>query len=132
VTYLDSNIVIYSVEGSPVFGPKAEARLVALRAAGEPLAVSELSRMECCTLPLARGDFQALRLFDDFFALPDVSLLSITPAVFRRATVIRATHGYEAVDAIHLATPVEGGCQTFLTHDTRLSGFPDLTVEILT
>ena len=32
---------------------------------------------------------------------------------------------------LQLATAVEHGCDRFLTNDTRLSRFPDITVEVL-
>ncbi len=34
-------------------------------------------------------------------------------------------------DALQLAAAVEGGCGLFLTNDRRLSGFPDIPVEVL-
>jgi predicted nucleic acid-binding protein len=52
-------------------------------------------------------------------------------SVFDRATFIRATHGFKTADALHLAAAIEGGCQRFLTSDSRLGGFPGRTVEIL-
>lgn len=131
MTYLDSNIVIYLVEWPALLTAAAVARLQTLIAAGPILACSELTRLECCCRPLGRSDFALLRRYDDFFARPNVQLVAITPAVFRRATVIRAYHGFGTLDALHLAAAVEGGCQHFLTNDARLSGFPDLTVEVL-
>jgi predicted nucleic acid-binding protein len=69
--------------------------------------------------------------FDKFLTAPDIKRLSFPPSVFERATRIRALHNYRLGDALHLAVAVDGGCDTFLTNDKRLSAFPDLTVEIL-
>ena len=33
------------------------------------------------------------------------------------------------MDALHLATAIEDGCERFLTHDVRLRSFPDIVVE---
>jgi hypothetical protein len=44
---------------------------------------------------------------------------------------VRATHGYKMIDAINLAAAVEANCNIFLTNDAQLSGFQDITVEIL-
>src|SRR5436309_1245844 len=129
--YLDSAIVIYAVENPTGFGPQARARLAAARAAGDELAVSDLTRLECRVHPMGRGDAQLLAEFDAFFAAPDVLRVPITTAVFDRATPIRAVHNYKLGDALHLATAVEGGCGVFLTNDHRLSGFPDIPVEVL-
>jgi predicted nucleic acid-binding protein len=60
-----------------------------------------------------------------------VSLLPMTTNVFRRATLLQAIHDFGTVDAIHLATAIENGCDVFLTNDSRLSRCRDLTVEVL-
>ncbi len=36
-----------------------------------------------------------------------------------------------AADALHLVAAVEDGCGLLLTNDHRLSGFPDIPVEVL-
>jgi predicted nucleic acid-binding protein len=113
-----------------VFGPQAEARLRAISQT-DHIALSELTRTECCSYPLRRSDFALLRLYDGSFLRPDVLILPITTNVFRRATLIQALYDFGTVDCLHLATAVEHGCQTFLTNDARMHGFRDLTVEIL-
>jgi predicted nucleic acid-binding protein len=56
IVYLDTNIVIYTVEQNPVYGPKARTRLATARAAGDTLMISDLTRMECLVGPLKSGD----------------------------------------------------------------------------
>ena len=129
--YLDSAILIYSFDGIGPFQSRAGNRLTTLRAAGDQVAVSDLTRLECRVKPLQLGDTLRLSKFDGFFNLPDVGIVPITTVVYDRATVIRATHGIKALDAIHLAAAVEGGCDVSLTNDMRLSSFHDLPVEVL-
>ena len=129
--YLDSAILIYYLDGIGPFQARAANRLTTLRAAGDQVAVSDLTRLECRVKPLQLGDTLRLSKFDGFFSLPDVGIVLITTAVYDRATVIRATHGIKTLDAIHLAAAVEGGCTVFLTNDTRLRSFHDLTIEVL-
>ena len=129
--YLDSAILIYYFDGIGSFQNRAGNRLTALRAAGDQVAVSDLTRLECRVKPLQLGDTLRLSKFDGFFGLSDVRMVPITTAVYDRATVIRATHGIKTLDAIHLAAAVEGGCDLFLTNDMRLSNFHDLPVEAL-
>lgn len=131
MVFLDSSIVIYVIEQPPVWGPKAAARIGALLASGERLAVSDLIRMECQVGPLKSGDAVLLAKFTTFFASPDVQVLPITGAVCDRAVLIRATHGFKPLDALHLAAAVEHRCTRFLTNDVRLSSFPDIPVEVL-
>lgn len=65
--YLDSNIVIYLVEQPAGFGRRASARVSALVAAGEPLVVSDLTRLECRIGPIGTGDLATLSQYDEFF-----------------------------------------------------------------
>jgi predicted nucleic acid-binding protein len=110
---------------------RAVTRLAALAAAGDTVAVSDLSRLECRVRPMRLADAAKLADFDTFFARPDVHLVPLTTAVYDRATAIRATHNYKLADSLHLAAAVESGCNVFLTNDVRLAAFPDITVEVL-
>ena len=47
IVFLDASFVIYFVQQPPLWGAKAAARLAALKAAGDRMAVSDLVRMEC-------------------------------------------------------------------------------------
>src|SRR5437763_1826683 len=110
---------------------RATNRLAAMAAAKDQIAISDLVRLEHRVLPLRTGDATNLALFDAFCAHPDVRVVPITPAVFERATVIRATHGFKLGDSLHLTAAAEAGCDRFLTNDARLSAFTDIPVEIL-
>lgn len=127
--YLDTNIVIYTVEQNPVFGPKARTRLATARAAGDTLMISDLTRMECLVGPLKSGDTAVEADFHAFFGVTNV--VAITAAVCDRAARIRATHNFKSMDALQLAAAVEHGANGFLTADARLASFTSLTVEIL-
>jgi predicted nucleic acid-binding protein len=129
IVYLDANIVIYAVEQNPTFGPKVRTRLAAVRAAGDTLMISDLTRMECLVGPLRSGDSVLQSDFHTFFGVTTV--VPIAAAVCDRAAQIRATTSFKPMDALQLAAAVEHGADVFLTNDTRLSSFTDLTVEVL-
>jgi predicted nucleic acid-binding protein len=129
--YCDSVILMYFFDHTGLFNARAVARLASLRAAGEFIAVSDLSRLECRVQPMKRGDAAKLAVYDGFFARPDVRLPPITTAVFDRATRVRATYNFKLGDSLHLAAAAEGGCGRFLTNDTRLSRCTDVAVEVL-
>ena len=122
---------MYFFDYTGPFNTRAVNRIAALRAAGDQIAVSDLSRLECRVKPLKLGDTRKLATYDAFFAQPDVDLMPINTAVFDRATEIRATHNFKLADSLHLPAAVEGGCGRFLTNDTRLASFPDIPVEVL-
>jgi predicted nucleic acid-binding protein len=132
MVFLDTNPIIYFVEQPPVWGPKAVALPNAVQVAGEAFGVTNLVRMECLVGPLKSGDTTLLGDFDAFFSLPDLQVQALILAVCERAATIRAKHGFKPLDSLHLAAAVEHGCARFLTNDTRLSGFPDIPVEVLT
>lgn len=129
--YLDANIVIYLIEQPPTWGPRAAARVAAASAGGDQVVMSDLHRLECRVGPLARGDAALLAQFELFFSSAAVRMLTLTADVCNRAAAIRAVHRFKPLDALHLAAAVVQGCDRFLTNDTRLSGFPDISVEVL-
>jgi predicted nucleic acid-binding protein len=131
MVFLDANPVIYLIEQPVRFGPKITARVTALLASGERLAVSDLVRMECQVGPLRANDPVLLAQYVRFFQSPDVSVLAVSPAVCDRAARIRAQYGFKPLDALHLAAAAEYGCSLLITNDAQLRRVPDVTVEIL-
>jgi uncharacterized protein len=131
LVYLDSNIVIYLIEQPAVYGPLAAAKVKDVLDAGDRIVVSDLTRIECRCTPLAANDTATLALFDAFFERIPEQVAFLTTAVCDRATLIRAQYRYKTPDALHLAAACEAGCGLFLTKDSRLSGFSDMSIEIL-
>jgi predicted nucleic acid-binding protein len=129
--YFDSVILIYLFDHSGSFNGRALARLTTLQAAGDQIAVSDLTRLECRVLPVKLGDATKLVVYDSFFARSDVHLVPMPAAVYDQATLIRATHNFKLADSLHLASAANAGCDRFLTNDTRLSRFADIAIEIL-
>ena len=129
--YCDSAIPICYLDHTGPFQARAIARLTALWAAGDQIAVSDLVRLECRVRPMRLGLSARVADFDTFFARPDVRLLPLPTAAYDRATHIRATYNFKLADSLRLAAAVEGGCDSFLTNDARLSRFPDIPIEVL-
>jgi uncharacterized protein len=127
--YLDSVIVIYAVEGVPAFRARAIARLAAAESAGDDVATSDLTRLECLIQPLRNNDMALQQEYLRF--LGSTTVLPLPPSVYDRAALIRAVHKYPIADSLHLATSIVGNSTRFLTNDVRLSGFPDIDIKIL-
>src|SRR5438270_8951462 len=123
IVYLDANVVIYFIEKTPMWGPKAAARIGRLRAAGDRMAVSDIARLECLVGPLTTGNATLLADFGAFFRDQAVQVFPVTAADCERAARIRATHRFQALDALHLAAAAEHGCGLFLTNDASLARF---------
>jgi uncharacterized protein len=131
IASLDANIVIYLVEQNPLWEPKVSARIAALRAAGDEIAVCDAARLECLVGPYQTGNAADIASYAAFFGGASVRMLPVTVAVWERAARIRADHSFSALDALHLAAAVEHGCARFLSNDAQLKKFPDVVVEIL-
>ncbi len=131
LVYLDTVICVYAVEGAPPFQTRARTRLAAMRAAGDRPAISDLTWLECRVKPIRLGDATALADMEAFLTGSDVVRVSMPIGVYERACRIRAVHNHKLADAPHLAAAMESGCGLFLTNDLRLSGFPDIPIEIL-
>jgi predicted nucleic acid-binding protein len=124
-------ILIYCLDHTGPLQLRAANRLATLRSAGDEVAVSDLTRLECRVAPIRAGDTALLATFDAFFSRGDLRRVPLTTAVYDRATLIRAQHGFKTLDAIHLAAAVEHHCDAFLTNDIRLHGFSDIAIEAL-
>jgi uncharacterized protein len=131
LVYLDTVICIYAVEGAPAFQARARARLVTIRAAGDQPAVSDLTWLECRVKPIRLGNAILLADIEAFLTASDVVRVPMPTKVYERACQVRAVHNHKLADSLHLAAAVESGCGLFLTNDHRLSGFPDIPVEVL-
>jgi predicted nucleic acid-binding protein len=128
--YLDTNIVIYAVEGQPPFQQRARNHIAALEAAGHRFVVGDLTWTECLVLPYRNGDGQLLLDYQRFFLGPNLATVSFTAATRQRAALIRGTRNYGLADSLHLATAVEHRLDR-LTNDNRLAAFTDITVDVL-
>lgn len=131
LVYLDGVICIYAVEGAPSFQARARTRLAAMKAAADRPAISDLTWLECRVKPIRLGDAAALADMEAFLTASDVVRAPMPTAVYERACRIRAVYNHKLGDSLHLAAAVESGCSVFLTNDSRLSSFPDITVEVL-
>ncbi len=131
IIFLDTNIVIYVVEGNLAFAPKVVLRLATAQLAGDSFMISDLTRMECLVGPLKTGNTVVEASFQAFFARSDVRVVAITAAACDRAARIRATYNFKPMDALQLAAAVEHGASIFLAVAASLRSFTGLTVEVL-
>jgi predicted nucleic acid-binding protein len=134
MAYLDANCVIYLVEQNPVWGPKIVSRMMALRTAGDRIAISDLTRTECLAQPFFTGNAPVVADYQAFFNDPDITVLPVSGPVCERAAQIRAASRLtlKVPDCLHLAAAIEHGCSLFLTNDVQLRKCTQIHVEILT
>ena len=129
--YLDTNPIVYSIEGLPDFRSAALGWIERAEVAGGLVITSRLSRLECRVKPLRDGNLELLALFEGFFAREGLELMEVTADVIEAATQLRAAHNFRAPDAIHLASALAAKADVFLTGDRNLTRCRELNVEVL-
>ncbi len=128
--HADAGVIIRLIEGEAKVRAPIEARLQGIRSQRPLILTSRLSRLECRCKPLREKKDRLLRLFDAFFASPDVKLAEIDEAVVEKATELRASFGLKTPDAIHAATAILAGASEFWTADRDYLRCPELKVVL--
>jgi predicted nucleic acid-binding protein len=137
LVYLDTCIFIYWIESPAPFDTRTRSHLANLQAAGNRFAISEFTRYECLVKPLGLGDGNLLLEYERMFLAPNVTFVPLTAPIYEQAANIRGVHfcangkRYTIQDALHLAAAVQSGCESFVTNDLRLSGFPNININVL-
>ncbi len=129
--YLDNCIVIHLIEGPDDFQELCYRALVARKAGGAQLCFTDLTCLECRTLPLRKGQRRVLEEYDNFFGLPETSRLPINEQVFEIATELRAFQNLKTPDALHLAAAIDHGCTEFWTNDLHLKSAAANRLQII-
>ena len=115
--YLDSCLLIYLVEGDPVFGAYIAQAMNSHPEAS--FAISPLVEMECLVGALKAEDATResvfRRVFTSFVSLP------VIRQTFEDAALIRAKFGLKTPDALHLAIARQSKCLSLWTNDNRFA-----------
>ena len=130
--FVDTQIVIYSVEAKPPYWSLLRPLWQAVRSGQPAIIGSELTLMECLVVPLRNNDATLAATYDQIFQSAGVRLLPISQSVLREAARLRATiPGLRTSDAIHAATALLEPCTLFLTNDQGFRRIPGLPVTVL-
>ena len=117
--YVDTNVIVYAVEGAAEFRAPARSWLAHASRARAHFLTSFLTEFECRVGPFREKNFGMLDTYSAFLRQPSWLLRPITLDVLRRAAAIRGEHNLKAPDAIHAATCIESRCDVFLTNDRK-------------
>jgi len=125
--YLDANVILYVVEGTPKAQAASSEWIEALT--GQPdsaLLTSALSHLECRIKHRRTGSEAGLSAIDAF--LGQIEMAPVDLACLDLAATIRAGARHRTPDAIHLATATIRGADVFLTADRRLKAYRAIRV----
>ena len=132
ILFLDSNVLIYLIEGDASLVSQVQHSLQKLITShsNTVIAVSALTLLECRVAPLRDRDTSLLQLYDDFFSTESLQIVDLSRNVLEIATRIRATFGLKTPDALQAACCLSLESQhLFLTEDRAFSKIEQLRVS---
>jgi predicted nucleic acid-binding protein len=134
LAFFDTSALIYLVEGREPFAASVRVSLQSLMGQHPGLGVvlSRLTWLECRVGPMKANDAGTLRLYDAFFARPDLRWVELTRDVVELAAVVRVRHGLRTPDALQAACCLQlGGGHQLLTGDAAFQRVQGLNVVLL-
>jgi predicted nucleic acid-binding protein len=130
--YLDTNIIIYAVEGYETHAAPIKFVLQGMTD-GEIIAVtSDLTLAEVLVKPKRDHDRKLEEAYNQFL-LPTDSFRNsaVSREILEVAAGIRAGSALKLPDAIHFASALAENCDSFLTNDDRFKSMVGVTVVLL-
>ena len=131
IVYVDTAIVIYTVENHPSYWQLLQPLWSKLRNREVQIFSSELLIMETLTGPLRDNNQQLLQDYERFLFQSGMVLVPISQNLLKEAAQLRATTNLRTPDAIHVATALDTESTLFLTNDRRIRQIPNLSVIVL-
>ncbi|MCX6358369.1 MAG: PIN domain-containing protein [Armatimonadetes bacterium] len=130
--YVDSNVVIYSVERHPTYGPILQPFWDAVSAGDAEAVTSTITVAEVLVGPIRMQRPDLVALYERMLSMPGLDLAPLSHDIGAESARLRAEFPrLRTPDAIHLATASLSGCSAILTNDVALrqvAGVPVLTL----
>ncbi|MDE1148304.1 MAG: PIN domain-containing protein [Azospirillaceae bacterium] len=118
--YVDTNIIIYQVEGQPDLRQKL-ANLFIKELDGAQFLTSQITIAECLLGAHKRGDAALVETYREIFGGSGVfQLIPVGLEILERAALFGAQQRLKLIDAVHVASALTTGCDTFLTNDAGI------------
>ncbi|SKB13474.1 putative PilT-like protein [Planktothrix sp. PCC 11201] len=131
IVYVDTAILIYSIERFPDYFPLLEPMWKQLQKSEIRVITSELTLMETLVMPMRNQHKDLIERYEALLLSSEISLIPVSQTILKQAANIRSTTNIRTPDAIHAATALNLGCTIFLTNDSGLRNLPSLPVVIL-
>jgi len=124
--YLDTNIIIYVVEGYDEYGHILLSLLDEMDSGAVTAVTSELTRAEVLVKPKQDHNNVLEHAYKTFLqARSMLEIVAISENILEIAAELRAETKLKLPDAIHIATAIVSDCNVLLTNDrTMLSPAP--------
>jgi predicted nucleic acid-binding protein len=127
--YLDSNILIYLVEGNAALNTHVLAAFREIETQKITLYTSEITITECLNGAHRAGLEELAKHYLAVLGTEDfITLLPVDSDVCIEAARVGAAYRLKTVDAIHLASATLAGCQALLSNDEGFRSTTDVQV----
>lgn len=130
--YLDTNIFIYAVEGYAEFETELNELFETFDSGNLKAITSELTLAEVLVKPLIDNNAKVSYAYEN--AIQSSQALEVVPinrTILRESARLRSTINIRLPDAIHAATAILNGYETFITNDKRLEALSGIDVVVL-
>ena len=118
---LDTVVFIYTLEGNLEFGNRAKTIFEAIEQGKCKGYASDLVLAELMVKPLREGKPDIAEEYaSELPNFPNLTFLLPTRDIIISAAKLRGKTNLKLIDALHLATAIEAGCQIFITNDTKM------------
>ncbi len=128
---LDSNVLIYLVEGMASRGEIAGRVISTLLEQGIDVVLATVGLSEILTGPARAGDVVGFESLADELRGMGLRLVALDASIAEDAAWLRGRARLDLVDAIHIASARAAGATLFLTNDREIPSVPHLEVAYL-
>ena len=128
---LDSNVLIYLVEGMAGRGEVAGRVVSALIEQGIEMVLATVGLTEVLTGPARAGDVVGFESLADELRGMGLRLVALDASIAEDAAWLRGRARLDLLDAIHVASARAAGATLFLTNDRGIPSVPQLAVVYL-
>jgi len=133
--YVDSNVLIYAVEGVPATAEPAKRLITFLRANRNLMFTSEISLGEVLAPPKRRGAWPLhtkRRVYLDLLVFSGTAtLIPVSRDILIGTAELRKTIPLKLPDAIHLLSAIRWDCKFMVSGDAHFKRLPPNMVHVL-
>lgn len=131
LVYVDTAILIYTVEKIPNYAQILEPLWDNLEIGKVKVMTSELTLMETLVMPIKQSDSRLIKAYNSMLLAGYIDLIPINQSILTEGARLRGITNLKTPDAIHLATALSEKCDIFLTNDLGFRKVTDVSILIL-
>jgi predicted nucleic acid-binding protein len=132
--YVDSNVLIYAVEGVPATAGPAKKLITFLRVNRNLTFTSEFTLAEVLAPPKARGAWPLhikRRVYLDLLIFSGaITLIPVTRDILIGTADLRKTTSLKLPDAIHLMSAIRSDCKFMVSGDADFKRLPSGMIQV--